>query len=110
MVTDMQPQDLLFKSLADPTRRAIFEQLCREGEQTVRSLTDRAGISQPAVSKHLGILKRAGLVQDRPEGRNIRYSARREALEPLADWTRRMTAFWEGRIDRLESLLRRMDQ
>src|SRR5229473_288349 len=52
-------------------RRAIFERLIRDGEQTVRALTDRAGVSQPAVSKHLGVLKLAGLVRDRPEGRSV---------------------------------------
>lgn len=55
-------QDLLFRALADRTRRAIFERLCREGEQTVGVLTAQAGISQPAVSKHLGLLRKAGLV------------------------------------------------
>ncbi len=53
--------DYFFKTLADPTRRAIFERLSRDGEQTVRVLTDYSGVSQPAVSKHLGVLKRAGL-------------------------------------------------
>ena len=67
--------DVLFRTLADPTRREIFEQLCREGEQTVGALTAHAGISQPAVSKHLGVLKRAGLVRDRQEGRQTHYSA-----------------------------------
>ena len=61
--------DMLFRTLADPTRRAIFERLCRNGEQTVGALTARAGVSQPAVSKHLGVLKRAGLVRDRPDVR-----------------------------------------
>ena len=59
----------VFSAIADPTRRAIFERLCRDGEQTVRVLTDRAGVSQPAVSKHLAVLKRARLVHDRREGR-----------------------------------------
>ncbi|HUO91146.1 MAG TPA: metalloregulator ArsR/SmtB family transcription factor [Rhizomicrobium sp.] len=86
-------QDLLFRTLADPTRRAIFERLCREGEKTVGALTARAGISQPAVSKHLGILKQAGLVRDRHEGRQTHYSAQRNALAPLIDWTSRMAAF-----------------
>ena len=58
--------DTLFRTLADPTRRAIFERLCREGEKTVGALTARAGVSQPVVSKHLGVLKQAGLVRDRP--------------------------------------------
>ena len=104
------PQDLLFKTLADPTRRALFERLCREGEQTVGALTARAGVSQPAVSKHLGVLRQAGLVRDRQDGRQTHYSAQLEALAPLADWTKEMTGFWEARIDHLENLLRRMDQ
>jgi len=104
------PRDDLFRSLADPTRRAIFERLCREGEQTVGALTLQAGVSQPAVSKHLGILKQAGLVRDRHEGRQTHYSVQQGALTPLIDWTSQMTGFWQGRFDRLEDLLRRMDQ
>lgn len=102
--------DLLFRTLADPTRRAIFERLCRDGEQTVGALTARAGVSQPAVSKHLGVLKLAGLVRDRPDGRQTHYSAQLAALAPLTDWTRQMTGFWESRFDGLEDLLTRMDQ
>lgn len=103
-------RDTLFRTLADPTRRAIFEQLCREGERTVSALTTGAGISQPAVSKHLGVLKQAGLVRDRHEGRQTHYSAQVAALSPLIDWTREMASFWQSRFDRLEDLLRRMDQ
>ncbi len=102
--------DALFKTLADPTRRAIFEQLCRKGEQTVGALTIQAGISQPAVSKHLGQLKQAGLVRDRHEGRQTHYSAQIGALGPLVDWTSQMTGFWQSRFDHLEDLLKRMDQ
>lgn len=102
--------DPVFRTLADPTRRAIFERLCREGELTVGALTAGAGISQPAVSKHLGVLRQAGLVEDRHEGRNTHYSARPAALAPLLDWTREMAGFWEKRFDRLEDLLKRMDQ
>ena len=102
--------NLLFRTLADPTRRALFERLCREGEQTVAALTSRAKISQPAVSKHLGVLKQAGLVRDRHEGRQTHYSARPGALSPLIDWTSRMTGFWQNRFDQLEDLLKRMDQ
>ncbi|MEQ1768539.1 MAG: metalloregulator ArsR/SmtB family transcription factor [Devosia sp.] len=105
-----QVQDVLFRSLSDPTRRAIFERLCREGEQTVGAITLTAGVSQPVVSKHLALLRQAGLVSDRHAGRQTHYSARREALGPLVDWTRQMTAFWEGRLDNLEDLLKRMDQ
>lgn len=102
-------QDLLFRTLGDPTRRAIFERLCRQGEQTVGALTARAGVSQPAVSKHLSLLKEAGLVRDRQEGRQTHYSARVGALAPLIDWTSQMTGFWESRFDKLEDLLKRMD-
>ena len=105
-----QAHDQIFRTLADPTRRAIFERLCRNGEQTVGALTTQAGVSQPAVSKHLGILKQAGLVRDRHEGRQTHYSAQRGALVPLIDWTSRMAGFWETRFDDLEDLLNRMDQ
>ncbi|CAN5675336.1 metalloregulator ArsR/SmtB family transcription factor [soil metagenome] len=103
-------QDVLFRTLADPTRRALFERLCREGEQTVGALTAKAGVSQPAVSKHLGVLRRAGLVSDRHEGRQTHYSAQLDALAPLTEWTSQMSGFWNGRFDDLEDLLKRMDQ
>ena len=102
--------DVLFKALSDPTRRAVFERLCRDGEQTVRALTDQSGVSQPAVSKHLGVLKQAGLVRDRHKGRQTHYSAQLDALAPLIDWTSQMAGFWQSRFDDLEDLLKRMDQ
>jgi DNA-binding transcriptional ArsR family regulator len=102
--------DLLFKTLADPTRRAIFERLTRDGELTVHALTGPSGVSQPAISKHLGVLKRAGLVRDRRDGRETHYTADPQGLAPLIDWTDRYAAFWRDRFDRLESLLNRMDQ
>ncbi|MGB8398724.1 ArsR/SmtB family transcription factor [Bradyrhizobium sp.] len=100
----------LFAALADPTRRAIFERLARGGEQTVRVLTGHSGVSQPAVSKHLGVLKHAGLVLDRREGRQTHYSAQPQGLAPLIDWIGLYGAFWRDRFDRLEILLNRMDQ
>ena len=100
----------LFTTLADPTRRAIFERLARDGEQTVRVLTGHSGVSQPAASKHLDILKRAGLVHDRCEGRQTHYSAEPQGLAPLIDWMSLYGAFWRDRFDRLEDLLNRMDQ
>jgi DNA-binding transcriptional ArsR family regulator len=101
--------DTIFKTLADPTRRAIFQRLARDGEQTVRVLTDHAGVSQPAVSKHLGVLKLAGLVRDRREGRQTHYSALPKGLAPLIDWMSLYGAMWPERFDRLETLLNRMD-
>lgn len=101
--------DRLFKALADPTRRALFERLTRDGEQTVHALTERAGVSQPMVSKHLTILKRARLVHHRREGRETHYSAEPKALAPLVDWMQFYGEFWMDRFDRLEDVLRRMD-
>ena len=103
-------QDHLFRALADPTRRALFERLCRDGEKTVAELTAGAGVSQPVVSKHLRLLREAGLVNARPTGRSTHYGAEAAALAPLADWTAEMTRFWERRLDALEHLLNRMDQ
>jgi DNA-binding transcriptional ArsR family regulator len=105
-----QPFDSLFSTLGDPTRRAIFERLCQDGEQTVAALTAQAGVSQPAVSKHLAVLKAAGLVRGRQDGRQTHYYALPDSLGPLIDWTNRMTGFWQGRFDGLETLLKRMDQ
>jgi DNA-binding transcriptional ArsR family regulator len=100
----------VFTALADPTRRSLFERLSREGEMTVRLLTDNSGVSQPAVSKHLGVLKHAGLVRARHKGRQTHYSARPRGLAPLVDWMTFYSRFWHDRFDRLEELLKRMDQ
>jgi DNA-binding transcriptional ArsR family regulator len=106
---DVRP-DAVFKTLADPTRRAIFERLAGGGEQTVHALTGPSGVSQPAVSKHLGMLTRAGLVRNRRDGRETHYSANPQGLAPLIDWMNLYGTFWHDRLDRLESLLKRMDQ
>jgi DNA-binding transcriptional ArsR family regulator len=106
----LEAHDTLFRTLADPTRRALFERLCRDGELTVAVLTAQSGVSQPAVSKHLAVLKQAGLVRGRHEGRQTHYCAQPGALTPLLDWTQQMAGFWQGRFDSLEDLLKRMDQ
>jgi DNA-binding transcriptional ArsR family regulator len=102
--------DTVFKALADPTRRGLFERLARDGELTVGALTRHAAVSQPAVSKHLGLLKRAGLVSQRHEGRETHYSTRLRGIAPLVDWLTAYGAFWGEKMDRLEDLLKRMDQ
>ncbi len=99
----------VFRALADPTRRAIFEELTRQGEQTVHALTLYAGVSQPAVSKHLTVLKRARLVRHRRAGRETHYRAQPDALAPMVDWVRQYGEFWRDRFDRLEELLERME-
>jgi DNA-binding transcriptional ArsR family regulator len=100
----------VFRALADPTRRSIFEELTRHGEQTVHALTHYAGVSQPAVSKHLTVLKRARLVRHRREGRENHYRAEPEALAPVVDWLHVYGTFWRDRFDQLENLLKRMDK
>jgi DNA-binding transcriptional ArsR family regulator len=102
--------DNVFRALADPTRRALFEQMTRHGEQTVHALTRHAGVSQPAVSKHLTVLKRAKLVRHRREGRETHYRAEPQSLAPLVDWMNVYGAFWRDRFDQLENLLQRMDK
>ena len=99
----------LFRTLADPTRLAIFERLAREGERSVGELTGQAGVSQPAVSQHLAVLRQAGLVRDRREGRSVRYRVAPEGLAPILDWFALFSAFWPDRIDRLEQALKDMD-
>ncbi len=88
---------MLFKALADPTRRAVFELLCGKREQTVGTLTARGEVSQPAVSKHLGMLKLAGLVHPRQDGPQMFYSAQPRGLATLVDWTFRCMASGETR-------------
>jgi DNA-binding transcriptional ArsR family regulator len=97
-------QILLFQTLADPTRLAIFEHLSR-GESTVSALAQHFPISQPAVSQHLAVLRRCGLVAHRRRGRSAIYQARPEALAPLANWLTHYRSFWPERLDRLKNLL-----
>ena len=105
----MQSADSLFRALADPTRRALFERLTRDGTLTVHALTEGAGVSQPMVSKHLAALMRARLVRRHRKGRETHYRATPEALVPLADWIGHYSAFWQNKLDRLEDVLERMD-
>jgi DNA-binding transcriptional ArsR family regulator len=101
--------DPIFRALSDGSRRAIFERLCREGELTVGRLTEGSGISQPAISKHLAVLRDGGLVEGRKAGRATYYRALPARLAPLDDWTEEMRGFWHARFDDLDGLLKRMD-
>jgi len=108
-VSGMSTLDL-FGVFADPTRRAVFERLARDGEQTVGALTLASAVTQSAVSQHLTVLRTAGLVSSRREGRNVHYRAEPAALRPLMDWMTLYAAFWPQVFDRLEKLLKEMDQ
>jgi DNA-binding transcriptional ArsR family regulator len=100
-------QDMIFRTLADPTRRAIFEQLCREGEKTVGALTARAGISQPAVSQHLKVLRDSGLATVRPAGTRRLYAVNYEPLQELDAWLDRFRRFWTPHLEALATELAR---
>lgn len=102
-------EDKVFKALADPSRRAIFESLTR-GEAPVKDLKARFDISQPAVSQHLAALKDAGLVSGRRDGRLVYYRVDPEGLGPLIDWIAHYRAFWVDHVDRLDQLLKTMDE
>jgi DNA-binding transcriptional ArsR family regulator len=102
-------QDSIFRALADPSRREIFERLTA-GEAAVRDLVPRAGISQPAVSQHLAVLREAGLVAERREGRLVYYRVEPRGLRPLVDWITQYQAFWADRTERLKALLEEMDE
>ena len=99
----------VLRTLADPTRRAVFERVAGSNEITVVELTRGSGVTQGAISQHLKSLKQAGLVIERPEGRNVYYRARPEGLEPLADWMGHYGAFWRDRFANLRNLLKEID-
>ena len=105
----MQREDAVFRALADPTRRAIFERLTR-GESAVKDLTAQLHVSQPAISQHLAALREAGLVAERREGRFAYYRIEPKGLRPLVDWIAHYQAFWLDRLDKLQALLKEMDE
>ena len=97
--------DELFRALADPTRRAIYEHLVSGGEQTVRALTDRAGVSQPAVSKHLGVLADAGLISRERRGRVIWCKLEPDAMRTALVWMQGFGQFEPLDLDAFEKFL-----
>lgn len=103
------PVDTVMRALADPTRRAVFERIARSEEINVADLTRKSGVTQGAVSQHLKSLKQAGLVTERPQGRNVFYRARPEGLAPLFDWLSHYDAFWRERFGNLRTLLKEID-
>lgn len=99
---------LIFAALADPTRRAILARL-GDGEATVGELAEPFDISLPAISRHLKVLERAGLIS---RSRNAQWRSSRLEAEPLkeaTEWMERYRAFWDASLDRLEVHLQRMN-
>src|SRR3954469_17431684 len=103
------PIDHVMRTLADPTRRAVFERIVNADEITVAELTRGSGVTQGAISQHLKSLKLAGLVAERPQGRNVYYRAEPEGLAPLVDWMSHYDAFWRERFANLKTLLKEID-
>ena len=99
----------VMRALADPTRRAVFERVYGAEEISVAELTRGSGVTQGAISQHLKTLKQAGLVAERPEGRNVYYRAEPEGLAPLVDWMGHYGVFWRERFAGLRSLLKEID-
>ena len=99
----------VMRTLADPTRRAVFERIVGSDEITVVELTRGSGVTQGAISQHLKSLKQAGLVAERPAGRNVYYRAQPEGLAPLVDWMGQYAVFWRDRFANLRTLLKEID-
>ena len=100
---------MVMRVLADPTRRAVFEQIAEAGELTVSALTRNNNVSQPAISQHVRALKEAGLVGERRDGRLIHYRCEPRGLAPLVDWLGLYAVFWRERFANLRTLLKEMD-
>jgi DNA-binding transcriptional ArsR family regulator len=99
----------IFKALADPTRRAVFEQLA-DGDKNATQLREGFDISQPAMSQHLAVLRSAGLVAERRQGRHVNYRVDPEGLAQIYQWLGRYRVFWPERVEALKQLLKEMDQ
>ena len=101
--------DTVLRTLADSTRRAVFERIVKSDEITVGELTRGSGVTQGAISQHLKSLKLAGLVAERAEGRNVYYRVQPEGLMPLVDWMSHYGVFWRERFANLRTLLKEID-
>lgn len=101
---------IVMRTLADPTRRAVLERITQAEEMSVADLTRGSGVTQGAISQHLKILKQAGLVAERPQGRNVYYRAQPEGLAPLISWMDHYAIFWRDRFSNLKNLLKEIDR
>jgi DNA-binding transcriptional ArsR family regulator len=96
--------EVAFRAIADPSRRAILD-LLAEGRRTVNELLGHFRFSQPALSKHLRVLREAGLVEAEADGRQRRYALRADGLRSVADWVRHYERFWNTKLDALGDVL-----
>lgn len=96
-------------AIADPTRRAILDRLAR-GEATVTELAEPFDVSMPAITKHLKVLERAGLVTRSRKAQSRPCRLRPEGLRVAADWLDRFRAMWEARLDRMSAYLDKLQE
>ena len=101
--------DAVMRTLADPTRRAVYERIVRSDEISVVELTRGSGVSQSAISQHLRSLKQAGLITDRAQGRNVFYRSEPKGLAPLFNWMTHYGVFWRERFANLRTLMKEID-
>ena len=94
-----------FAALSDRTRLTLVEHMMAHGEQPAGELTKLVDMTAPAVSRHLKVLRTAGLIRQRAEGTHRYYSVRPEALRSISDWTISHEDFWRGSLARLDTLL-----
>lgn len=94
-----------FSALSDSTRLGIVEHLMDHGETSAGDLGAGTGMTAPAISRHLKVLRAAGLIEQRADGTKRYYSARTDGLRAIADWTTSRRAFWETSLDRLEAAI-----
>ena len=98
-----------FNAVAEPKRRQVLAVMGTE-ELSVNEIVERLGWNQPSVSKHLGVLKRVGLVSERRVGRQRMYQVNAEKLRPIFEWVTPFEKFWNERFDRLDKILEEIQE
>lgn len=101
----MQALPATFAALGDPTRFAIVERLLVEGELSAGEINEGVAISPPAVSRHLKVLREAGVIEQRVDAQRRIYAVRPEAVRTISAWTMSHREFWHASLDRLEAAL-----
>ena len=100
----------VFNAIAEPRRRQIIELLARRGAMAVGTLVVAIGVPQPAVSKHLGVLRQVGIVSVNKDGQRRMYSLNSDELKPVYDWAKTFERFWSHKLDRIKARAERRSQ
>ena len=100
----MRDEDQLLIAIADPVRRTLIDTVLERGEASVATLSHAVPVTRQAVSKHLAVLERVGLVTPRRQGREVRYSVRMERVDEAARSMVRLADAWDGRLRRIKQI------